>query len=149
MSISSRYRKYSSKDKCYILNWSYTIVRPHYKKMQIIQDIINWVEDKPKFWQVSIEKLIRNNQLTDSDLSNLKEICKAENGLSEFEYHNVDFDNLREYANNSSSTRNVTLTKILNVENINALTQTNFLEFIPKGLTVIYGDNGEFRHIIL
>jgi len=110
--------------------------------MQILQDIINWIEDKPKFWQVAIEKLIRNNQLTDSDLSNLKEICKAENGLSVFEYNDVDFDSLREYANNSSSTRNVTLTKILNVENINALTGKNFLEFNPQGLTVIYGDNG-------
>jgi len=110
--------------------------------MQILQDIINWVEDKPKFWQVAIENLIRNNQLTDLDLSNLKEICKVENGLSELEYKDVDFDSLREYANNSSSTRNVTLTKILNIENINALTQTNFLEFNPKGLTVIYGDNG-------
>ena len=81
--------------------------------MQILHDIINWVEDKPKFWQSAIEKLIRNNTLTVEDILELKEICKAEIGLSKLEIENVDFDNLREFANQANTAKNISVTKIL------------------------------------
>jgi len=110
--------------------------------MSILNDIIDWVESKPVFWQVAIDQLIRNNELTDTYISELKEICKVGFGLSEFEFDEVDFDDLREYANNSISSDDVILSKIYNVDNINALSKTSELEFAPKGLTVIYGDNG-------
>ena len=42
--------------------------------MPILNDIIDWVENKPVFWQVAINRLIRNNELTDNDISELKEI---------------------------------------------------------------------------
>ena len=34
------------------------------------------------------------------------------------------------------------ISKILNIDNINAISKTSELEFAPKGLTVVYGDNG-------
>ena len=39
--------------------------------MPILNDIIDWVENKPDFWQVAIDRLIRNNELTDNDISEL------------------------------------------------------------------------------
>lgn len=110
--------------------------------MSILNDIINWVEDKPSFWQVAINKLIKNNHLTDSEISELKEICKEELGLSNIEYDDVDFDNLREYVKDSSGSNSVVLSKIFNIENINALSKDGVLEFAPVGLTMVYGDNG-------
>jgi len=110
--------------------------------MPIVNDIIDWVETKPVFWQVAIDRLIRNNELTDNDISELKEICKVNYGISEFDYEEVDFDDLRDFANNLSSSYNVILSKISNVDNINALSKTSELKFAPKGLTVVYGDNG-------
>lgn len=110
--------------------------------MSILNDIINWVEDKPIFWQVAINKLIRNNHLTDYEVAELKEICKKEFGLSKIIYDDVDFDSLREYVQDSSSTNNIVLSKIFNIENINALSKEGVLEFAPTGLTMIYGDNG-------
>lgn len=123
--------------------------------MPILNDIIDWVEDKPSFWQVAIDRLIRNNHLTDSDTSELKEICKAEFGLLKIGFENVDFDDLREFANHSSSSDSIVISKIFNIENINALAETSVLEFAPMGLTVVYGDNGAgkssyvsiFKHI--
>lgn len=112
------------------------------KRMAILTDIVKWVEDKPKFWQVAIDRLIRNNQLTLADIIELKEICKTEFRLSNRNYLDVDFDDLREFAENSSSSNSVVLTKIFNIENINALAKTNVLEFSTDGLTVVYGDNG-------
>jgi len=110
--------------------------------MPILNDIIDWVENKPNFWQVAIDRLIRNNELTDNDITELKEICKVDYGLSEFDFDEVDFDDLRDFANNSTSNDNVILSKISNVDNVNALSKTCELEFAPKGLTVVYGDNG-------
>ena len=110
--------------------------------MPILNDIIDWVENKPIFWQIAVDRLIRNNELTDNDISELKEICKVDYGLSDFDFNEVDFDNLREFANNSTSTEDIILSKISNVNNINALSHTSELEFASNGLTLVYGDNG-------
>jgi len=110
--------------------------------MPILNDIIDWVENKPVFWQVAIIRLIRNNELTDNDISELKEICKVDYGLSDFDFDEVDFDDLRDFANNTTSSDNIMLTKISNVDNINALSKTSELEFASNGLTLVYGDNG-------
>ncbi len=110
--------------------------------MPILNDIIDWVENKPVFWQVAINRLIRNNELTDNDISELKEICKVDYGLSDFDFDEVDFDDLRDFANNTTSSDNIMLTKISNVDNINALSKTSELEFASNGLTLVYGDNG-------
>jgi energy-coupling factor transporter ATP-binding protein EcfA2 len=111
-------------------------------KMPILNDIIDWIENKPVFWQIGIERLIRNNNLTDSDISDMKEICKSEFGLSNFAYTPVDFDSLKGFAESSNSGNSIILSKIYNIDNINALSKSNTLEFAPKGLTVVYGDNG-------
>jgi energy-coupling factor transporter ATP-binding protein EcfA2 len=110
--------------------------------MPILNDIIDWVENKPVFWQVAIDRLIRNNELTDNDISELKEICKVDYGLSDFDFDEVDFDDLRDFANNATSSDDIILTKISNVDNINALSKTSELEFASNGLTLVYGDNG-------
>ncbi|MBS9773542.1 MAG: AAA family ATPase [Tenacibaculum sp.] len=110
--------------------------------MPILNDIIDWVESKPNFWKVAIDRLIRNNELTDADIVELKEICKVDYGLSEFKFDEVDFDNLRDFVNNSTSSNDIVLSKVFNIDNVNALSKTCELEFAQKGLTIVYGDNG-------
>jgi energy-coupling factor transporter ATP-binding protein EcfA2 len=110
--------------------------------MPILNDIIDWVENKPDFWQVAIDRLIRNNELTDNDITELTEICKVDYGLSEFNFIKVDFYDLRNFANNAASSDDVILSKISNIDNVNALSKICELEFAPKGLTIVYGDNG-------
>jgi len=110
--------------------------------MPILNDIIEWVENKPEFWQVAIDRLIRNNDLTNSDISELKEISKVEFGLSNITFTPVDFDDLRNFANSSTSSDSIIISQIFNIDNINALSDTSSLKFAPTGLTVIYGDNG-------
>ena len=110
--------------------------------MPLLNNIIDWVKNKPEFWQIGIDRLIRNNNITETDISDLKEICKAENKLSEFTYSTVDFLSLKNFAQTSASSESIILSKIFNINNINALSSRNNLEFAPKGLTVVYGDNG-------
>lgn len=111
-------------------------------KMPILNDIIDWVVNKPSFWQVAVDRLIRNNELTETDISELKGICKVDFGLSDFEFDAVDFEDLRDFADNSANDDNIILTKITNIDNINALSKLSELEFAPSGLTIVYGDNG-------
>ena len=110
--------------------------------MPILNDIIDWVEYKPEFWQVAIDRLIRNNELTDADILEIKEICKIDFGLSDIQFEKVDFEELREFADSTINHEDIILSKISNVENISALSQTSALEFAPGGLTLVYGDNG-------
>lgn len=110
--------------------------------MPILNDIIDWVENKPSFWQVAVDRLIRNNELTDEDISELAEICKIDFRLSEFEFDSIDFNELRNFADNSVNDDNVILSKINNIDNINALSKSSTLGFAPNGLTIVYGDNG-------
>ncbi len=110
--------------------------------MPILNDIIDWVENKPIFWQIAIDRLIRNNNLTNIDISELKEICKVDFGLSIYSFTPVDFVDLRRFVSSSISADNVSITEIRNIENINALSNANILEFALQGLTVVYGDNG-------
>lgn len=110
--------------------------------MPILNDIIDWVKNKPSFWQVAIDRLIRNNELTNTDISELKEICKVDFVLSDFVFDAVDFDDLREFADNLASDDDIILSKITNIDNINALSKSSELEFAPSGLTIVYGDNG-------
>jgi len=110
--------------------------------MPILYDIIDWVETKPVFWQVAIERLIRNNQLSGADILEIKEICKADFGLSDIHFEDVDFEDLREFVDSAINSEDIILSKISDIENINALSRTSELEFAPSGLTLVYGDNG-------
>ena len=110
--------------------------------MPILNDIIDWVETKPVFWQVAIDRLVRNNKLSDADISELIEICKADFGLSELEFDRVNFESLRAFIGKATNNNNITLSKIFNIGNLSALSKTSELEFAPRGLTLVYGDNG-------
>ena len=110
--------------------------------MPILNDIIDWVANKPSFWKVAVDRLIRNNQLSETDISELMEICKVDSGLSDFEFAALDLDDLRAFADNSVNDNNIILSKITNIDNINALSKSSELEFAPSGLTIVYGDNG-------
>lgn len=110
--------------------------------MPILQDIIQWIEDKPKFWQEAINRIIRNKDLTEDDIDNLVNICKSEQGILDLEIKDVDIEELKELVANSDIEESITLSKICNSENVNALKDNEELEFATKGLTIVYGDNG-------
>jgi len=110
--------------------------------MSILKDIIEWVEDKPLFWQEAVNRIIRNKSLTQGDITELVGICKYENKIIELEYTPVDIEELKELVDSSSIQESIKLSKIKNNENINALKDHSVLGFSSIGLTGIYGDNG-------
>jgi hypothetical protein len=110
--------------------------------MEIIEDIISWVQTKPKFWQATIDKLIRKNSVSEADIKHISNICLDEYGCKDYEYVEVDFEDLKSIASSSSSTQDVKISSISDVQNINALASGETLSFKLAGLTVVYGDNG-------
>ncbi|MRT93656.1 AAA family ATPase [Ancylomarina sp. 16SWW S1-10-2] len=110
--------------------------------MNILTDIIEWVKDKPTFWQIAIDRLIRNNDLTKTDLDELIDACKADIGLLKDKITPVNYKILSGYANSSIGNKSLALSRIYDIENINALSSDSILEFSLNGLTVVYGDNG-------
>ena len=110
--------------------------------MPILQDIIEWIEDKPQFWQEAVNRIIRNKNLTEDDIDDLVEICKTEQGVLDIEIEDVDLEELKELVASADIEESITLSKICNTKNINALKENEELEFAPNGLTIVYGDNG-------
>jgi len=110
--------------------------------MSILNDIVDWIDGKPQFWQTTMDKLIRQGTLMPGDLNDLVAICKSECGLSNATITPVDLASLRTYVSHTTSADNLFLSKIHSLQNINALSGSSVLEFGHSGLTVIYGDNG-------
>lgn len=110
--------------------------------MPILTEIIDWVQDKPFFWQVAVDRLIRNNSLTKADLSDLTSILRSEQGIGTHHEVPVDFKSLKAFAQQTASGQSLVLSKIHSTQNIKALSPAETLAFAPAGLTVIYGDNG-------
>lgn len=110
--------------------------------MPILKDIIEWVEDKPKFWQHAVNRIIRNKNLTEADINELVEICKADNEILDSELEDVDIEALKEMVESSELEQSVRLVKICENNNINALKDDSELTFAESGVTGIYGDNG-------
>ncbi|WP_289035028.1 AAA family ATPase [uncultured Flavobacterium sp.] len=110
--------------------------------MAILDEIVDWTDNKNQFWRMTVDTLIRKNNLDATDLQFLKNICKDEHGLLKFNYIPADFNTLRTFIQNASGTTDISLVGIKDIENISALSHTTELEFAPAGLTLIYGDNG-------
>lgn len=110
--------------------------------MSILNDIVDWIDGKPQFWQATMDKLIRQGNLMPADIADLIAICKSECGLSNVTITQVDLVSLRAYVSHTTSADNLFLSKIHGLQNINALSGTSVLEFAHSGLTAIYGDNG-------
>ena len=110
--------------------------------MGLLIDIIDWVEDKPLFWQEAISKIIRNKSLTQDDIDELVGICKFEHDIIDLEYESFNIDELKKLVSSSEVQQSIMLSKIKNNENINALKDNSELTFSNTGLTGIYGDNG-------
>lgn len=110
--------------------------------MKILTDIIEWVKDKPLFWQEAVNRIIRNKTLSEEDIESLVNICKFEQGIASLDYESVDLEELKELVISSDTQESIVLSKIKNNENINALKDNSEITFSSNGLTAIYGDNG-------
>ena len=106
--------------------------------MTVLQEILEWSQDRPPWQRDALRRLVVNDELSDEDINALAEICKSGHGLAE----QRDVVPLtREHIPDQTAGAPVSLVSIFHHRGVNALAENQTLKFGP-GLTVVYGDNG-------
>ncbi len=103
-------------------------------EIQVLSEIVIWSADCPAWQRDALRRLCSKEKLEQSDLDELLAICKGEQNGSP-----ITANHIRDPA---ASTVEVSLSKLHNLQHVNALQSGETLSFNRSGLTVIYGDNG-------
>src|SRR5207245_1073399 len=108
------------------------------EKMTVLEDILQWSQDRPDWQRDALRRLVLNVELSDDDIRELSEMCKGAHGLAERrEAVPLAKDHVPD---RGCSSAQVTLVSIFHHRGVNALAEGQTLNFAP-GLTVVYGDN--------
>jgi len=105
--------------------------------MTVLQEILEWSQDRPIWQRDALRRLVLQGELTDEDIMALSEICKSAHGLAEQQ------DTLplsKEHVPDKAVGAPVSLASIFHHRGVNALAEDQTLKF-GSGLTVVYGDN--------
>ena len=106
---------------------------------EVVEEIISWIQDRPKWQQRALHLLLDHDSLTDEQLAELAELCITESRPSSAKQRTEVSDPLPSF---ESFEADVALSGISDVENVNALAPSAGLDFPSQGLCVVYGDNG-------
>lgn len=110
--------------------------------MSVLENILEWVLDKPLWWQDAVRQLIENNEINDHDINKLTLLCKACHGLIDSYNPPPEPKVLSCTPRFNDDKVDITLQSISDIQNVNALAEDQELIFADKGFTIIYGDNG-------
>ncbi len=100
-----------------------------------LKDILQWSENRPAWQRDALRRLVVHGELTDDNINELTALCKDNSLASE----SLAQEHL---GGQTTAAPTVALKKLSGTENVNALAEGQSLTFIPKGVTIIYGDNG-------
>lgn len=100
-----------------------------------LRTILEWSKDRPVWQRDALRRLFEDGELTDADISALTQLCKDPSKTS-------DILTEKHISAQKAGAPTVALKSIRGVQNVNALAERQTLTFIPKGITIIYGDNG-------
>ena len=106
--------------------------------MTVLQEILEWSQDRPTWQRDALRRLVVNGELSADDVRALVGICKAAHGLAEQqEVTPLTRDHVPD---KSGTVPPVSLLSIFHHRGVNALAESQALRFGPN-LTVVYGDN--------
>lgn len=100
-----------------------------------LKEIVLWSNDRPVWQRDALRRLVTSGELSAIDIVELTALCKDRTKPNEpLEINHI--------GTQSADAPTVALRNIRNVQNVNALAEGQTLSFIPKGVTIVYGDNG-------
>lgn len=102
---------------------------------EALADILLWSGQRPGWQRDALRRLVVEEELTAQDVEDLTALCKDPDLPTE----PLSKDHL---AAPDAGLPPVQLRSIHGVQNVNALAEGQRLNFIPAGVTVVYGDNG-------
>lgn len=100
-----------------------------------LREILSWSQSRPAWQRDALRRLVSGSELSDADIEELTALCKN-NKLSGTP---LDASHISSQKFGAPS---VSLEKLHSLQNVNALAKGQTLNFLPKGVTIIYGDNG-------
>ena len=110
--------------------------------MSPIKTILEWIKDKPEWWQHSVRLSLINGEHSHQHLREIYNLAQIEHGI-------LKNDELKKYFGSKiddngfeDELNEITLKKIENVVNVGSLAENQTLSFSKKGLNIIYGENG-------
>jgi energy-coupling factor transporter ATP-binding protein EcfA2 len=108
--------------------------------MTALTEILAWSQSAPAWLRDALRRIVISSELSEPDIGELVELCKAPHGLSA----NPPTADLLSHSHVPAipTTGAVSVSSITHVADVNALAPNEVLALAPKGLTIIYGDNG-------
>lgn len=100
-----------------------------------LRDILAWSKDRPIWQRDALRRLITQGELNGDDIDELYGLCK-DNSLP---HESLSKDHISPQQTGAPT---VALKNVRDVQGVNALAEGQSLTFIPKGVTIVYGDNG-------
>ncbi len=111
--------------------------------MTILDEIVNWGNNLDPWQSDAMRRLWVKRDLSDEDVSEILLMLKAEHGLID---PNIEVPTPEKFEKKHISIPapgepKVILESIHDVKNVNALSENQTINFTPKGITVVYGEN--------
>lgn len=110
--------------------------------MTILQEILNWSQGLPAWQSDAIARLFEKQTLSTEDLEDLFALLRAEHGIPDAKGRTAKKLKAEQIPVATPSNTYVEVLAMKNLRHVNAIAEKQRLAFGPKGLTVIYGDNG-------
>lgn len=107
--------------------------------------ILQWCEGWPLWQQDALRRIVTAGELTQADIDELVQICRAQHGLPVGEAAAPTPKPLTaaHIPGSAAGAPSVSLKSVSSLQNVGRIPSTQKIEFGPSpGLTVIYGDNG-------
>lgn len=104
----------------------------------VLRELLDWSKGRPLWQRDALRRLVLQGELSENDIGDLAEVCKAAHGLAE---QKDAQPLLKEHLpDQGSPNAPVSLVSIFHRRGVNALAEGQTLTFAPN-LTVVYGDN--------
>jgi len=107
----------------------------------VLEAVLEWSLDRPLWQRDALRRIIAQGNVTQEDVAQLVELCKVDHGATPGELIAVPLAKAHLPAVPAESAA-LTLLSVADVRDANNLAPGQTLAFEPKGITIIYGDNG-------
>ena len=114
------------------------------KEVKWEDNIKKWINEQPLWVHMATKNYLSNKKMDNKEIKNIADACiKDIDKLNEenSKIKNKENINIDSILANSNSEK-FCIKEISNVVGVDALSNNQKLEFEPKGITVVYGDNG-------
>lgn len=105
---------------------------------EVVNNLNRWISERPQWLQIAANRLLKQSELTDKDISELATLCQQE-ADGKLTKTPSSFSGA---AFSQGSAESLRLCSISEVEGVNALAPKKPLEFGKGNMTVVYGHNG-------